>query len=211
MFAYLHPHTSHHAHLPPSNAIVLSIPFARSALVPIYRLDSLSSTLVLSRSALAGIYAGQITWWNDSRIQSTNTGTMPQQPIRVVTENQLSINNQILLTAMNKFQSGFPIAPSSTPTWPFRSYAAYGSGTGVTGVSAAVLTVDGSIGYAPLANALAAGVNVASMINWANQTVSATTSSITAAITEVASGYTATKRQTLQLDLRTATAQCRGP
>ena len=177
-----------------------AFPVLCSSIVPIYRLDSLSGTLVLSRAALAGIYAGRITWWNDTRIQSTNTGTLPTLPIRVVYQGELSAVSQIFLTALSKFISGFPITPSSLPIWPLGLYAAYGSGTGVTGVSAAVLTVDGSIGYAPQSNALAAGVKFASIINWANQTIAATSSSITAAITEVASGYTSVKRQTQQLD-----------
>ena len=178
-----------------------AFPVMCSSVVPIYRLSALgSTTLVLSRQALAGIYAGRIVWWNDTAIQSTNSVTVPSLPIRVVYESDLSAVNSIFLTALHKFQPGFPVATSSTPTWPLTSYAAVGSGTGVTGVSAAVLTVDGSIGYAPQSNALAAGVSVASMINWANQTVAAVSSTITAAITEVSSGYTTLYRQTLQLD-----------
>ena len=172
----------------------------RSAVVPIYRLDALSAPLILSRPALAGIYAGSIRWWNDTAIQSTNTATLPQQPIRVVYQGELSAVTQMWLTALKKMMSGFPITPSSLPTWPLTSYAAYGSGTGLTGVSAAVLTVDGSIGYTPQSNSIAAGVDMASIINWAGQTVSASASTVTAAITEVSSGYTAVKRQTLQLD-----------
>ena len=178
-----------------------TFPAMCSAVVPIYRLDELSSApLVLSRPALAAIYAGHVTWWNDSAIQSTNTATLPSLPIRVVYQNELSAVSSMFLTALNKFLPGFPIVASSLPTWPLGSYAAYGSGTGQTGVSAAVLTVDGSIGYAPQSNALAAGVHMAHMINWANQTVSPTSASITAAVTEVASGYSQIKRQTAQLD-----------
>ena len=176
-------------------------PVLCSSVVPIYRLDELgSATLVLSRPALAGIYAGHIRWWNDSAIQSTNSVALPSLPIRIVYQNELSAVTNMFLTALNKFMPGFPIAASSMPTWPLGSYAAYGSGTGVTGVSAAVLTVDGSIGYAPQSNAIAAGVNIASIINWANQTVTATSASITAAITEISSGYSSAKRQTQQLD-----------
>ena len=178
-----------------------TFPAMCSAVVPIYRLDALSGALlVLSRPALAAIYAGHVTWWNDSAIQSTNTATLPSLPIRVVYQGELSAVSTMFVTALAKFYLGFPIAASSTPIWPLGSYAAYGSGTGQTGVSAAVLTVDGSVGYAPQSNALAAGVDVAHMINWANQTVSPTSASITAAVTEVASGYSQIKRQTAQLD-----------
>ena len=176
-------------------------PVLCSAVVPIYRLDALTgATLVLSRASLAGIYAGSITWWNDSAIQLTNNGVLPALPIRVVYQGELSAVTSMLLTALNKFEPGFPIPASSLPTWPLHSYAANGSGTGVTGVSAAVLTVDGSIGYAPQSNALAAGVSVASMVNWAGQTVEATSWSITAAITEVSSSYVSIQGATQQLD-----------
>ena len=177
-----------------------TFPALCSAVVPIYRLDALNGPLLLSRQALAGIYAGDIRWWNDSAIQSINGGTLPVLPIRVVYEDELSDVNLVFLTALNKFHSEFPVAASSTPTWPVASYAAHGSGTGVTGVSSAVLTVDGSIGYEPQSYALASGVKIASMLNWANHTVTATPFSVTAAITEVASGYTAIKQPTQQLD-----------
>ena len=176
-------------------------PVLCSSVVPIYRLDGLvGATLVLSRAALAGIYAGSITWWNDSVVQATNSVALPSKRIRVVYQNELSAVNSIFITALSKFQPGFPVKASSTPTWPLASYAAYGSGIGVTGVSAAVLTMDGSIGCAPQSNALAVGVNIASLVNWAGQTVVATPASVTAAITEITAGYSVVHAQTLQLD-----------
>ena len=176
-------------------------PVLCSSVVPIYRLDGLvGATLVLSRAALAGIYAGSITWWNDSVVQATNSVALPSKRIRVVYQNELSAVNSIFITALSKFQPGFPVKASSTPTWPLGSYAAYGSGIGLTGVSAAVLTVDGSIGYAPQSNAIAAGVDLASLINWANQTIVSSAASITAAITEVTSGYSVVRLQTQALD-----------
>ena len=54
------------------NATVM--PILGSAIVPIYRLDALGSsvTLTLSGNTLALIFAGEVTWWNDSRIARDN-------------------------------------------------------------------------------------------------------------------------------------------
>ena len=67
-------------------------PILASGVAPIYRLDAFTATgavLVISRAALAAIYEGQLTWWNDSRLQSTNSlVTLPAQRINVVYHNE---------------------------------------------------------------------------------------------------------------------------
>ena len=67
-------------------------PVLASGVAPVWRLDAFSGTgaqLVISRAALAAIYEGQLTWWNDSRLQSTNPSvTMPALPITVVYHNE---------------------------------------------------------------------------------------------------------------------------
>ena len=176
-------------------------PVLASALVAVYRLDALgTATLVLSRQALAAIYAGNVRWWDDPAIQSTNLATMPHQVIRVVFDYEPSDVSLIFSTALNHFQSGYPVAASTLPDWPTHLYLDWDIATGVTGVPAMVLNEDAAIGFAAQSNALAVDVSIASMINWANQTVAATSATITAAITEKTSGYSAIKRQTEQLD-----------
>ena len=67
-------------------------PFLVTAIVPIYRLDGFTSSgvqLVLSRLVLGYIYEGNITWWNDGRIQAINpTVALPNRQITVVFHNE---------------------------------------------------------------------------------------------------------------------------
>ena len=75
-------------------------PILTSGIVPVYRLDAFTAAggqLILSRAALAAIYEGQLTWWNDSRIAATNpTATLPAQRLTVVYHNETVSINKIL-------------------------------------------------------------------------------------------------------------------
>ena len=161
--------------LPPPS--VLQLPHAISPLVPVYRLDSFplnSPPLVLSPAALALIYMGNITWWNDSRLTSLNPlQTLPPLPITVVYQaegGEISLGfTQAMLSLYPPFAAAIPY--SMTPAWPTSAYAAHVAATGLTGVPAAVALTNGAIGYAPWPMALTVGASVASMVNAAGLVV----------------------------------------
>ena len=182
-------------------------PTLASAIVPVYRLDALKATgvkLVLNRTALAAIYEGQLTWWNDSRIKATNpTATLPAQRITVVYHDEAIAMNLALTTALAKFDANFTqyCAVSALPSWP-AFYASVGV-SGSNAVAAAVTARDGSIGYAVLAVALQMNSNVAAMVNKAGLTVTANAQSVTYAAVELGTQQLA--RTTLAMDLTDAT------
>ena len=167
-------------------------PFLAAALVPVYRLDAVttvtSTPISFTREALAKIYLGEITFWNDSAITLANPSlTFPNQTITVVYYNQLNAINEVFTTALGKYYSSFNLVVpvSSLPTWPLSNYSAYASGSGLNGVAATVETIDGAIGYSILAAARSIEAAVGAMVNQAGSTVTATSNSINFAVVEL--------------------------
>ena len=179
-------------------------PILFSAVVPIYRLDSLTTgvQLVLSRTNLALIYMGVITWWNDSRLAADNSAvTLPPTPILVVFHNESVGMNGVFTHALNKFNANYSLyaTVSDTPSFPTWSYSAYSAVTGATAVVAAVISTDGAIGYAAQSVAQELGVNVAAMINKAGKVVQPSAETVTFAAVEL--GTQTLTRTTSPLDL----------
>ena len=183
-------------------------PILTYALVPIYRLDALSTSiqLVVSRTTLALIYLGQITWWNDSRVQNDNgLVVLPQQRITMVLPVAGTATNLVWTTALSKFDTNFTqsIAVSLWPIWPTHLYSTYYIGTGATGQASEVLAHDGSIGYAYQSVALEMGSFQAAMINRAGNVVQASAQSVTFAAVEL--GTQLRSRTTAAMDLTDGT------
>ena len=188
-------------------------PVVATALVPIYRLDALMATgvtLVLSRAALAAIYEGQLTWWNDSRILVHNpTATLPKQRITVVYHDEAVGLNSVLTVALAKFDANFTdyCTVGAMPDWP--SYDSSVGAIGPNAVAAAVTAQDGTIGYAVLAVALQMNNVIASMVNQAGLTVAPNAESVTYAAVEL--GTQALSRTTLVMDLTDGTGSAVWP
>ena len=180
------------------------LPILAYALVPVYRLDALSSSvqLVVSRPTLARIYMGQVTWWNDSSIQADNgLVVLPQQRITMVLPQSGTATNLVWLTALAKFDDNFTqiIDVSSTPVWPTSLYYDSYVGTGAVGQASQVLSHDGSIGFAYQSVALEMGCSQAAMINQAGNVVQASAESVTFAAVEL--GTRTRTRTTAAMDL----------
>jgi phosphate transport system substrate-binding protein len=61
---------------------IVHIPTVLVAVVPVYNLPGVSQELKFSQDAIAGIYLGKITTWNDPYIAKENPGVnLPNQPI----------------------------------------------------------------------------------------------------------------------------------
>jgi phosphate transport system substrate-binding protein len=182
---------------------VSAFPFVASAIVPIYRLDSLGQfapPVIFNRSVLAQIYAGEIVWWNDSLIQGANpTIVLPNKTITLVLDTVASAGNQVFVDALCQFYT--PICtqvPSSIlPVWPRQNYAKYVLAAGEIGITATVTTLDNSLGYTVLSVALDNFASVGSMINKAGSTVKASASSVEFAMVELA---TASSRNDVSLN-----------
>ena len=194
---------------------VTMYPFLCTGVVPIYRLDAIANAnlpLVLSREVLVQVYMGGITWWNDSRISDLNRAlTLPAQPITVAFHNETITLNTIFTRALNKFDPTWSTVASvsTNPAWPLSSYAAYSAAAGPTAVAAAVISKDGSIGYAALSVALQMSTSYAQMTNKAGMTVTATSESITYAAVELGTQMQA--RATSDIDLTDASGSSTWP
>ena len=189
-------------------------PILCSALVPVYRLDALGtgpSKLVLSRSALAAIYLGEITWWNDTRLQVINSVVLPRQRIVVMLSAAGTGRNLIWTTALGNFYPLFnsTIPASLSPSWPYAAYYQWQILSGTTGLATAVFATDGSIGYTYQSIALQMQNDIAAMINQAGNTVQATSASITFATVEL--GTQPRSRATAFVDITDATGSSAWP
>ena len=187
---------------------VTMYPFLCTGVVPIYRLDAIASAnlpLVLSREVLVDIYMGAITTWSDPQIATLNRAlTIPDLPIIVVFHNETITLNTIFTRALNKFNATWSnvSSVSTSPSWPVQSYYSYIGAAGPTAVAAAVVSKDGTIGYAALSVALQMSTTYAEMVNKAGMTVSANSKSITYAAVEL--GTQTQIRPTSDIDLTDA-------
>jgi phosphate transport system substrate-binding protein len=66
-------------------ADILQVPMVLGAVVPVYSVDGVDTELKFTGAALAGIFLGKITKWNDQEIADANPGVqLPDVAIRVV-------------------------------------------------------------------------------------------------------------------------------
>ena len=182
------------------------LPLLLTALVPIYRLDALgteSPPVVIGREVMARIFLGEITWWNDSAIADDNRELdMPEQPILVMIQPGVAGLNLILKRALASFYPPFLNLTMTVSTDDDFPTSAYAQGSliippGATNLVTAVVANDGAFTVAWQSVALALGVNVASMVNAAQQVVTANTSSLS---------YAALERGSAPLPSRLSTA-----
>ena len=92
----------------PSSAWTLgrSAPFAVFAfgIVPVYTLPGISAPLLLNRTALADIFVGRITQWNDPVLRALNPSqTLPAASITVVARSDASQLTTIFTAALAAF------------------------------------------------------------------------------------------------------------
>ena len=192
-----------------ANPTITYYPVLFSAMVPIYRLDALTTsgiTLVLSRNNFALIYMGLITSWNDTRLQHDNPSViLPNMGITVVYHNESLATNGIVFNSMAKFNANFTQYAGTTylpklPTW---SYYSSIPAVGVTAAPTAVGSLDGTIGYSAQALAMEMNTAIARMINLAGNTVTANANSVSFAVVEL--GTQTLSRPTAKMDLTDGT------
>ena len=85
----------------------LCLPVLAAAVVPIFNVPQLSS-LQLTQTALALIFMGNVTHWNDSAIAASNPGLeLPYAPISVVVRSDSSGTTHIFTAALSAFYAPF--------------------------------------------------------------------------------------------------------
>jgi phosphate transport system substrate-binding protein len=126
---------------------IVMVPTAGGSVVPVVNVSGVSK-LNLSREALAGIFSGKITKWNDAKIKEANSGVnLPDADIKTVVRADSSGTTFIFvnhLAAVNSYFKGSIGGNASTaPTWRVDGL----KGRGNAGVASLVQQTPNSIGY----------------------------------------------------------------
>lgn len=128
------------------------IPMVLGAVVPTYNVPGVSATLKFTPDALAGIYLGTITRWNDPRIATENPGvTLPDAAIQPVHRSDGSGTTGVFTDYLAKISPDWKskVGSATSVNWPNGV-----GGSGNAGVAGAVKSTPGSIGYVELIYAI---------------------------------------------------------
>jgi phosphate transport system substrate-binding protein len=162
---------------------ILHIPTVMGAVVPAYNIPGISGEVKFTPQALAGIFLGKITAWNDKAITSSNPGMdFPNQPIIVVHRSDGSGTSFIFTDYLSKVSSDWAAGPSkgTSVKWPVGL-----GGKGNEGVAGMIRQMQGSIGYVELIYAVQNKITYGSVKNSGGAFVKASLDSVTAAAASV--------------------------
>ncbi len=172
-------------------------PVLAGAVVPVYNIEGVTTTVTLDRATLVGIFLGEIQKWNDPAITALNPGiTFPDAAISVVHRSDGSGTTEIFTNALAAFapdkwvtKDGKPNAGSAIE-WAVDKAGTGIGGKGNQGVAAAVLTTKNSIGYVELSYAVSNNMAYPKLVNKAGKTVTANAASLASAINDFAGAFT---------------------
>jgi len=163
---------------------VLQFPTVLGAIVPTYNIPGVTATLKFTPKALADIYLGKVTKWNDPEITSSNPGVnLPGNDIVVVHRSDGSGTTFVWTDFLSKVSSDWKgqVGSNTSVNWPV------GLGQkGNEGVSGMVQQTPNSIGYVELIYALQNHMGYGLVQNSSGKFVKASLESVTAAAAGVA-------------------------
>jgi phosphate transport system substrate-binding protein len=158
---------------------VLHIPTVLGSVVPTYNIPGVTQALHFTGEVLAGIFLGQITRWNDSRLAAVNPGvSLPDQDIVVVHRSDGSGTTYIWTDYLSKVSSDWStrVGKGTSVNWPVGL-----GGQGNPGVAATVSRTPGAIGYVELIYAIQNHISYGVVRNRAGNYVAASLASTSAA------------------------------
>jgi phosphate transport system substrate-binding protein len=158
---------------------ILNIPTVLGADVPAYNIPGVSGEVKFTPEALAGIFLGKISKWNDKAITSANPGVnFPDKDIVVVHRSDGSGTTFIWTDYLSKISPEWKsqVGSDTSVKWPV------GLGQkGNEGVAGSLRQMAGSIGYVELIYAVQNNIPYGSVRNAAGVFVKASLESVTAA------------------------------
>jgi len=158
---------------------ILNIPTVLGADVPAYNIPGVTGELKFTPDALAGIFLGKISKWNDKAIASVNPGVnLPSQDIIVVHRSDGSGTTFIFTDYLSKVSSEWKsqVGADTSVKWPV------GLGQkGNEGVAGSIRQLPGAIGYVELIYAVQNKITYGSVRNSAGTFIKASLESVTAA------------------------------
>ncbi|HUO26420.1 MAG TPA: phosphate ABC transporter substrate-binding protein PstS [Candidatus Aquilonibacter sp.] len=162
---------------------VLNIPTVLGAVVPAYNIPGVTGEVHFTPSALAGIYLGKITKWNDKAITSVNPGVnFPDRDIIVVHRSDGSGTTFIWTDYLSKVSPEWKsqVGSGTSVKWPIGL-----GGKGNEGVAGSVRQLQGAIGYVELIYAVQNNITYGSVRNAAGTFLKASLDGVTAAAASV--------------------------
>jgi phosphate transport system substrate-binding protein len=158
---------------------ILHFPTVLGGVVPIYNVPGVKDQLDFTGEALANIYLGKITKWNDPAIAKANPGvSLPATDIAVVHRSEGSGTTYIFVDYLSKVSPEFKqkVGVATAVSWPVGVGA-----KGNEGVTGLVSQTPGAIGYVELIYALQNKIPYGAVQNKAGDFVTASLDSVTAA------------------------------
>jgi phosphate transport system substrate-binding protein len=183
------------------NFKILQFPTVLGAVVPTYNIPGVNATLKFTPEALAGIYMGTVTKWNDKAIASTNPGVnLPGNDIVVMHRSDASGTTFVWTDYLSKVSPEWKsrVGSNTAVNWPVGL-----GGKGNEGVSGLVEQTPNAIGYVELLYSIQNHLQFGLVKNADGKFVKASLESVTAA----ASGAAAK----MQHDLRISITNASGP
>jgi phosphate transport system substrate-binding protein len=158
---------------------ILNIPTVLGAVVPAYNIPGVGAEVKLTPEALAGIFLGKITKWNDKAITGANPGVnFPDRDIVVVHRSDGSGTTFIWTDYLSKVSPDWSsqVGSNTSVKWPV------GLGQkGNEGVAGSIRQQQGSIGYIELIYAIQNNIPYGSVRNSAGNFIKASLESVTKA------------------------------
>jgi phosphate transport system substrate-binding protein len=158
---------------------IIHIPTVMGAVVPAYNIPGITGEIKFTPEALAGIFMGKISKWNDAAITSANPGiNFPSTDIIVVHRSDGSGTTYIFTDYLSKVSPEWASGPGrgTSVKWPVGL-----GGKGNEGVAGQVRQLPGSIGYVELIYAVQNKIPYGVVRNAAGAYVKASLESVTAA------------------------------
>ena len=180
---------------------VLHFPTVLGAVVPTYNVSGVSTDLNFTQKALAGIYLGTITKWNDPEIAKANPGVkLPGDDIVVVHRSEGSGTSFIFTDFLSKVSDEWKskVGAGASVNWPVGL-----GGKGNEGVTGLIKQTPGSIGYVELIYALQTGTPFGKVQNAGGKFVKADLAGVTAAA--------ASRAKDMPADFRVSITNAPGP
>jgi phosphate transport system substrate-binding protein len=158
---------------------VLHFPSALGADVPIYNIPGLGKEINFTANALADIYLGRITKWNDPQIAGANPGVnLPNSNIVVCHRSDGSGTTYIWVDFLSKVSRDWKsrVGVNTSVNWPVGI-----GGKGNEGVAGFVRQTANSIGYVELIYALQNKITFGAVQNSTGKFIKADLGSVTSA------------------------------
>ena len=158
---------------------VLNIPTVLGAVVPAYNIPGVTGEVKFTPEALAGIFLGHITKWNDKSLTGANPGVnLPDKEIIVIHRSDGSGTSFIWTDYLSKVSGDWKgqVGSGTSVKWPIGL-----GGKGNEGVAGLIRQMQGSIGYVELIYALQNNINYGSVKNSSGAFLKASLDGVTAA------------------------------